>query len=100
APVQLQNAQALIEANRVRLSFVRAGDAKQFEFFPLEEGRIEPAAKQPVKRDGDRVSLSLTAAEPVAPDFDHLKGVLVAEGGPANADRGGWAGVVDIALKS
>jgi thiol:disulfide interchange protein DsbD len=99
-PIELKDAEALIEANRVRLSFVRAGDAKQFEFFPLEEGRIEPAAKQPVRRDGDRVHLSLTAAEPVAAEFTRLKGVLVAEGGPANADRGGWAGVIDVPIKA
>jgi thiol:disulfide interchange protein DsbD len=99
APIQLEAAEALIEGNRVRLSFVRAGDTKHFEFFSLEEGRIEPAAKQPVKRAADRVVLSLTAAEPVAPDFNRLKGVLVAEGGPANADRGGWAGVVDVPLR-
>jgi thiol:disulfide interchange protein/DsbC/DsbD-like thiol-disulfide interchange protein len=100
APIQLDGAEALIESNRIRLSFVRAGDAKQFDFFPLEEGRIEPAAKQPVTRAANRVVLSLTAAEPVAADFNRLKGVLVAEGGPANADRGGWAGAVDIPLKA
>jgi thiol:disulfide interchange protein DsbD len=99
AQIQLDGAEALIESDRIRLSFVRAGDAKRFEFFPLEEGRIEPAAKQPVRRDGDRVLLSLTAAQPVAADFNHLKGVLVAEGGPANADRGGWAGVIEVPLK-
>jgi len=100
APIQLQAAQAVIDKNRVQLSFMRGGDSKQFEFFPLEEGRIEPAAKQLVKREGERVLLSLTAAEPVAADFNHLKGVLVADGGPANADRGGWAGVVDVPLKA
>ena len=100
ARIQLENAEALIESSRIRLSFVRAGDAKRFEFFPLEEGRIEPAAKQPVRREGDRVLLSLTAAQPVAADFNHLKGVLVADGGPANADRGGWAGVIDVPLKA
>jgi thiol:disulfide interchange protein DsbD len=46
------------------------------------------------------VTLSLTAAEPVGADFNRLKGVLVAEGGPANADRGGWAGVIDVPLKA
>lgn len=100
APMQLDAAEALIEGNRVRLSFVRAGDARQFEFFPLEEGRIEPAAKQVVTREASRVMLSLTAAQPVAPEFNRLKGVLVAEGGPANADRGGWAGVIDVPLRA
>jgi thiol:disulfide interchange protein DsbD len=99
APMQLQAAEALIDANRVRLSFVKAGATKSFEFFPLEEGRIEPAATQPVRRDGERVQLLLTAAEPVAPDFNRLKGVLVADGGPLNAERGGWAGVIDVPLK-
>jgi thiol:disulfide interchange protein DsbD len=100
APIQLQAAEALIEGDRIRLSFLRGGDTKQFEFFPLEEARIESAAKQIAKREGDRVVLSLTAAEPVAPDFNRLKGVLVANGGPANADRGGWAGVIDVPLKA
>src|SRR5262249_51991395 len=99
APLQLQGAQALIAGPRLQLSFVR-GEGKQCDFFPLEEGRIEPAAQQPVKCDGDRVSLWLTAAEPVAADFNHLKGVLVGDGGPANADKGGWAGVVDVPVKS
>jgi len=100
APIQLQAAEALIEGDRIRLSFLRSGDTKQFEFFPLEEARIESAAKQIAKREGDRVVLSLTAAEPVAPDFNRLKGVLVANGGPANADRGGWAGVIDVPLQA
>src|SRR5262249_35462983 len=99
-PIQLQSGEALIEANRIRLSFVRVGDSKQFDFFPLEEGRVEAAAKQVVRREGDRIALSLTAAEPVATDFNRLKGVLVADGGPANADRGGWAGVIDLPLKA
>src|SRR5262249_5280659 len=98
--LQLQDAQALIDGTRLQLSFMRAGEGKQFDFFPLEEGRIEAAAKQAVKREGDRVSLWLTAAEPVAPDFNHLKGVLVGDGGPANADKGGWAAAIDVPLKS
>jgi len=100
APIQLQNAEAVIDGSRLQLSFVRAGASTQFDFLPLEEGRIDPAAKQPVKREGERVSVWLTAADPVAPDFNRLKGVVVAEGGPMNADRGGWAGVIDIPLKS
>lgn len=100
APIQLEAAEALLEANRIRLSFMRVGDAKRFEFFPLEEGCIEPAAKQAVARAGDRVVMSLTAVEPVPADFDRLKGVLVAEGGPANAERGGWAGTIDVRLKA
>jgi thiol:disulfide interchange protein DsbD len=98
-PLELTGAEALIETNRILLSFVRAGQTRAFEFFPLEDGRIEAAAKQPVAREGDRVVMRLTAADPVGPDFSRLKGVLVAEGGPANADRGGWAGVIDVPLK-
>ncbi|HXF44594.1 MAG TPA: thioredoxin family protein, partial [Burkholderiaceae bacterium] len=32
--------------------------------------------------------------------FTRLQGVLVADGGPANADRGGWAGVIDVPLRA
>jgi thiol:disulfide interchange protein len=42
--------------------------------------------------------LYLTAAQPVAAEFKRLKGVLVANGGPAAAERGGWAGEIDLPL--
>jgi thiol:disulfide interchange protein DsbD len=98
APLALQGAEAAIEQDRIRLAFAHRGAAKQYEFFPLEEARIEPAARQVVTVTDGRIVLQLTAAKPVAPEFNRLKGVLVAEGGPVHADRGGWAGVIDVAL--
>jgi thiol:disulfide interchange protein DsbD len=88
-----------IEANRIRVDFSLPTGRKfdQIEFYPLEEGRIEPAAAQVLKREGsDRASLYLTAAKPVAADFRTLKGVVVANGGPANAS--GWTGIVEVPL--
>lgn len=97
-PLALQGAEAVIEDDRIRLSFTAQG--RRFEFFPLEESRIEAAAAQITASEGGKAVLLLTAARPVAPEFTRLKGVLVADGGPANADRGGWAGVIDIPLRA
>ncbi|HEU0203215.1 MAG TPA: thioredoxin family protein [Burkholderiaceae bacterium] len=81
---------------RVLLRFRPRGEINALEFFPLQEGRIEAAAKQALKRDGQHVALELVLARPVPADFDRLRGVLVANGGPARADRGGWAGVIEL----
>ncbi|MCX7900870.1 MAG: protein-disulfide reductase DsbD family protein, partial [Burkholderiaceae bacterium] len=99
-PLALPGAEATIEDDRIRLAFAVRGSARRFEFFPLEEGRIEAAAPQPVRIAEGRVALYLTATRPVAPQFHRLKGVLVAEGGPANAERGGWAGQIDVPLRA
>ncbi|GAB4477646.1 MAG: thioredoxin family protein [Burkholderiaceae bacterium] len=100
-PVALDAATATIEEGRIRFAFKpRASDAApaSVEFFPLEEARIEPAAPQTLRREGDGVALYLTAAQPVVPEFKTLNGVLVVDGGPARADRGGWAGIVSVPL--
>jgi thiol:disulfide interchange protein DsbD len=89
--------QGTIDGTRIKLSFaLPAGKtASQLEFFPVEEGRIEPAAAQVLKREGNAVELYLTAAQPVKADAKAIKGVLVANGGPAS---GGWVGTVDMPL--
>ncbi|GIL05588.1 MAG: thiol:disulfide interchange protein DsbD [Betaproteobacteria bacterium] len=99
-PVALEAASATIEDMRIRFAFRPggAGGARAVEFFPLEEARIEPAAQQILRREGELAALYLTAARPVAPEFKTLKGVLVVDGGPARADRGGWAGIVSVPL--
>lgn len=99
-PIALDAAEAVIEDNRIRLSFAARGAARRFEFFPLQEARIEAAARQITAFEAGRAVLWLTAARPVAPEFTRLNGVLVADGGPAHADRGGWAGVIDIPLRA
>ena len=96
--LELAGATATIEADRVRLAFRPLSTPQQLVFFPLEEGRIEPAAAQTLRVEGDGAALYLTAAQPVAADFERLRGVLVAEGGPAAAARGGWAGVIELPL--
>jgi thiol:disulfide interchange protein/DsbC/DsbD-like thiol-disulfide interchange protein len=96
--IALQDAAATIEDDRILLSFRAPAALTKAEFFPLEEARIEPAAPQIVRVDGDRIALYLTAAKPIAAGFTRLKGVLVAGDGPARADRGGWAGEIEVAL--
>jgi thiol:disulfide interchange protein DsbD len=89
--------QGTIDGNRIKLAFaLPAGRAaNQLEFFPLEEGRIEAAAPQVLKREGDAVELYLTAAQPVKADAKTIAGVLVANGGPGS---GGWVGAIETPL--
>jgi thiol:disulfide interchange protein DsbD len=95
-PTTLDAASATIDGARVRLAFKPAAPLRQLEFFPIEEARIEPAAAQALRAEADGTALYLTAAQPVAAEFTRLKGVLVANGGPAA--QGGWAGEVDLPL--
>jgi thiol:disulfide interchange protein len=88
-----------IDGDRLKIGLALPPDksASRLEFFPLEEGRIEPAAPQVLKREGNAVELYLTAAAPApASDGKTLKGVLVANGGPGAA--AGWAATVDMAV--
>ena len=99
-PGAVLTATASIDANRIRLALAPpAGKTlDKFEFFPLEEGRIEAAAPQILKSEGGQSAIYLTAAKPIAPDFKTLKGVVVANGGPAYAN--GWAHVVQAPLSA
>jgi DsbC/DsbD-like thiol-disulfide interchange protein len=82
-------ARGTIEDNRIRvaLSLPAGKTLDRVEFFPLQEGEIEPAAEQVLVREGDVAALYLTTAAPAPTDFSQLAGVLVANGGPA---AGGW----------
>jgi len=97
-PAKLEAASATIDGGRIRLVFRPASAVQQLEFFPLEESRIEPAAAQSLRAESDSAALYLAAAQPVTADFTRLRGVLVANGGPAASDRGGWAAEVDLPL--
>jgi thiol:disulfide interchange protein len=97
-PTALDAASATIEAERIRLAFRPAAPVQRLEFFPLQEARVEPAGAQTLRAEADGAALYLTAARPVAAEFQRLKGVLVVNGGPAAADKGGWAGVIDLPL--
>ncbi|MFN9030377.1 MAG: protein-disulfide reductase DsbD family protein [Betaproteobacteria bacterium] len=97
----VETVQATIEANRIKLAFTKApgkGEVRKAEFFPLQEARIEPPAPQVLQSEGNAHALYLRAAQPIAADFKQLAGVLVVNGGPANAAQGGWAGTVDVPL--
>ena len=97
-PAKLDAASVTIDGARVRLAFRPAAPVTKLEFFPLEESRIEPAAAQALRFEDGGAALYLAAVQPVAAEFTRLRGVLVANGGPAAADRGGWAGEIDLPL--
>jgi DsbC/DsbD-like thiol-disulfide interchange protein len=96
--LKLEGARATRAGTRVTLTFSppAAGMPRRLEFFPLEPGRIEPSAPQTLHADAGTVQLDLTAAQPVAADFQILRGVLQADGG---LDAGGWAGTIEVPLK-
>jgi thiol:disulfide interchange protein len=99
-PASALAASASIDGNRIRvaLSPPAGKTLDKFEFFPLEESRIEAAAPQVLKSEGGQSAIYLTAAKPITPDFKTLKGVVVANGGPAYAN--GWANVVQAPLSA
>jgi thiol:disulfide interchange protein DsbD len=97
APLSGVTARGTTEGDRIRIALtVPAGRTiETLEFFPLEEGRIEPAATQVLDRQGG-TSLHLVAAKPVKADAKTLAGVVVANGGPAKS--GGWTATVEAPL--
>jgi thiol:disulfide interchange protein DsbD len=97
-PVTLEAASATIEDDRMRIAFRPQAAVERLEFFPLEESRVEPSAAQSVRSESGFAALYLARARTAAPEFTRLAGVLVANGGPDAADRGGWAGVIDLPL--
>ena len=92
--------QASFDGKRVSISFRPAGAIKALEFFPLQEGRIDAPAPQVFSRDADKVVLTLAAAASAGADpaWTSLRGLVVANGGPRDAARGGWAIEVDLPL--
>lgn len=98
APLELEEARARLEGTRVQLDFSAPRTvARALVFFPLDGGRIVPAAPQRLSLEGGRVALQLQASTPVAPDFDTLRGVLVADGGPPPSGTG-WAAQVAFTI--
>ena len=62
----------------------RAAPAKA-AFFPERENLIETAAPQKITREGNSIRIEMKLADPIAPGFQSVSGVAVAESG--------WAGV-------
>jgi thiol:disulfide interchange protein/DsbC/DsbD-like thiol-disulfide interchange protein len=100
-PIALKQAAALIDGDRIRLTFAAGQPLDRLEFFPLEPSRLQAAAPQRLGTSAGAVTLDLLAVQPVAADFKVLRGVLVANGGPGRSEAGGgWAGTVELPLKA
>ena len=100
-PIGLTQAGAIVDSGRIRLQFIPDRPLDRLEFFPLEPARVQAAAPQQLNVTALGATLDLLAAQPVAPDFKVLRGVLVANGGPGQttASGPGWAGIVEVPLK-
>ncbi|HEX7156184.1 MAG TPA: protein-disulfide reductase DsbD domain-containing protein, partial [Burkholderiaceae bacterium] len=100
-PVALDAPKAIRDGGRVRLEFVRRPAPARLTFLALDANRIQPAAAQGLSIAGDRIDLDLSAAEPPAPDFTTLRGVLVADSGPSpTGAASGWTGVIDVPVRA
>jgi thiol:disulfide interchange protein/DsbC/DsbD-like thiol-disulfide interchange protein len=108
-PIQLAGASALVDGARIRLQFRPQARLDRLVFFPLDPMRVQAAAPQRFAVSAGGATLDLAAVQPVAPDFKVLRGVLVADGGPASAPgmpseaanaKAGWAGVIELPLKA
>src|SRR5690606_10207318 len=99
-PLAGAEAQATLDGKRLRLALALPSDRRmdRVEFYPLEEARIEPSAAQILKREGTQTAVYLTAATAAAPDFKTLKGVIVANGGPAVPN--GWTATVEAPVSA
>ncbi len=101
-PIALKQPEAIVDGARIRLQFAPDGPLDRLEFFPLEPMRVQAAAPQRLNVSEHQATLDLQAAQPVAADFKVLRGVLVGNGGPGQADAAGsgWAGIVELPLKA
>jgi len=76
-----------------------AADPGPLQFFPHEEGRIEPSGKQVVARDASGAyTLTLPAAIQLAPDFKRVAGVITAAKGFVEDGEHVAAVTVDVPL--
>jgi thiol:disulfide interchange protein DsbD len=85
APLQGWQVSARGDGAKVALTLTPpagAADPGQLQFFPLDEGRIEPSGKQVAARDASGAyTLTLPAAIQLAPDFKRVAGVVTAAKG-------------------
>jgi DsbC/DsbD-like thiol-disulfide interchange protein len=58
-------------------------ELKDAFFLPFEEGKIEPAAPQPLTKDGDAYRLALRAAAQPVGAFERVNGVFVSKENPS-----------------
>jgi len=101
-PIEVAQAGAIVDGARIRLRFAPERPLDRLEFFPLEPMRVQAAAPQRLNVTQQEATLDMQAAQPVAPDFKVLRGVLVGNGGPGQSDAAGpgWAGIVEVPLQA
>jgi thiol:disulfide interchange protein/DsbC/DsbD-like thiol-disulfide interchange protein len=76
-----------------------AADPGSLQFFPHEEGRIEPSGKQVLARDGNGVyTLMMPAAIQLAPEFKRVAGVVTASKGFVDGGERVAAVTIDVPL--
>jgi thiol:disulfide interchange protein DsbD len=98
-PIALRTAHASLRDDHVHLEFSGTDPvARSLTFFPLDAGRIVPAAPQLVGHSGERVTLDMQTVTPVEDGFTALQGVLVADGGPPPGGQG-WQALIDVPIE-
>ena len=102
-PVPLQGWQSSArgEGRTVKLTLTPpagAADAGTLQFFPQQEGRVEPSGKQVLTRDAaGNYLLALPVAIALAPDWKRVTGVVTASGGFA-VGKHVAAALIDVPL--
>jgi thiol:disulfide interchange protein/DsbC/DsbD-like thiol-disulfide interchange protein len=102
APIQGWTAEARGEGAKVALTLTPpdgAADPGSLQFFPYEEGRIEPSARQVLARDSSgRYVLTLPTATQLAPDFKRVAGVVSSSKGFVEDGEKVAAVTIDVPL--
>jgi len=96
-PGHLPQQQAHYDGTYIELRFVPEGAVQTMAFFPLIEGQIEAAARQTLLKNDDQTVLRLKAG--ASQDMARLRGVVVLNGGPNQAAKGGGAVEIDVPIE-
>jgi thiol:disulfide interchange protein DsbD len=103
-PAPLQGWQVVARGDGARVALTLsppegAADPGSLQFFPHEEGRIEPSGKQAQQRDANGAyTLTLPAATQLAPEFKRVAGVVTASKGFVEGGERVSAVTVDVPL--
>ena len=101
-PLQGWQVTARGDGSRVALTLTPpegSAEPGALQFFPNDEGRIEPSGKQLLKRDGTGAYvLTLPAATQLAPDFKRVAGVVTASKGFTEQGEQVAAMAIDVPL--
>ena len=103
-PTPLQGWQVSARADGAKVALTLtppagAADPGPLQFFPYDEGRIEPSGKQVVTRDASGAyAMTLPAAVQLAPDFKRVAGVVTASKGFVEDGERVAAVTIDVPL--